>query len=76
MAIEFLFIFVEKYLYKEADKINSRIKDTCDTLDIIDDINNNNNNNNNNNSMIMDISILESFDSANMFPSIDNISAL
>ena len=76
MAIEFLFIFVEKYLYKEADKINSRIEDTCDTLDIIDDINNNNNNNNNNNSMIMDISILESFDSANMFPSIDNISAL
>ena len=53
-------------------------------LDIIDDDddvynnnnNNNNNNNSNNNNMITDIPILESFDIANMFPSIDNIPGL
>ena len=73
-AIEFLSIFVEKYLYKEVDKINSRIKDTPNMLNIIDDINNNNNNNNNNSNMITDSSILVSFDIVNMFPSIDNIS--
>ena len=67
-AIEFLSIFVEKYLYKEVDKINSRIKDTPNMLNIIDDINNNN--------MITDSSILVSFDIVNMFPSIDNISGL
>ena len=42
-AIEFLSTFVEKYLYKEVVKINSRIKDTPDMLDITDDNNNNNN---------------------------------
>ena len=67
-AIEFLSIFVEKYLYKEVDKINSRIKNTPNMLNIIDDINNNN--------MITDSSILVSFDIVNMFPSIDNISGL
>ena len=67
-TIGFLSIFVEKYLYKEVVKINSRIKDTSDMLDIIDDINNNN--------MITDSSILVSFDIVNMFPSIDNISGL
>ena len=50
------------------DKINSRIKDTPNMLNIIDDINNNN--------MITDSSILVSFDIVNMFPSIDNISGL
>ena len=35
-------IFVEKYLYKEVVKINSRIKDTPDMLGIINNINNNN----------------------------------
>ena len=59
-AMAFLSIFVERYLYKEVDKINSRIKDTPDMLDIIDDINNNN--------MITDSSILASFDIVNMFP--------
>ena len=49
-------------------KINSRIKDTPDMLDIIDDINNNN--------KITDSSILVSFDIVSMFPSIDNISGL
>ena len=48
-AIEFLSIFVEKCLYKEVSKINPRIKDTPDMLDITDDINKNNNNNDNNN---------------------------
>ena len=74
-----MFIFAEKYLYKEADKIDSRIKDTSDMLDIIDDdddVYNNNNNNSNNNNMITDIPILESFDIANMFPNIDNIPGL
>ena len=75
-----MFIFAEKYLYKEADKIDSRIKDTSDMLDIIDDddddVYNNNNNNSNNNNMITDIPILKSFDIANMFPSIDNIPGL
>ena len=42
-ATEFLSTFVEKYLYKEVVKINSRIKDTPDMLDITDDNNNNNN---------------------------------
>ena len=41
-------MFLEKYLYKEVNKINPRIKDTPDMLDITDDIDNNNNNNNNN----------------------------
>ena len=67
-AIEFLSMFVEKYLYKKVVKINSKIKDTSDMLDIIDDINNNN--------MIMDSSVLVSFDIVNMFPSIDNTSGL
>ena len=49
------------------DKINSRIKDTPDMLDIID-INNNN--------MITDSSILVCFDIVNMFPSIDDVSSL
>ena len=71
-TIGFLSIFVEKYLYKEVVKINSRIMDTPDMLDTNDAINNNNNNNNNN--MITDSSILVSFDIVNMFPSIDNIS--
>ena len=35
-AIEYLSIFVEKYLYKEVNKIDSTIKDTPDMLNIID----------------------------------------
>ena len=50
------------------NKINSRIKDTPDMLDIIDDINNSN--------MITGNSILVSFDILNIFPSIENISGL
>ena len=68
IAIEFSSTFVEKYLYQEVDKINSRIKETPDMPDIIDDINNSN--------MITDSSILVSFDIVYMFPSIGNISDL
>ena len=50
------------------DKINSRIKDTPNMLNIIDDINNNN--------MITNSSILVSFDIVNMFPSISKFSGL
>ena len=35
-AIGFLSILVDKHLYKEVDKINSRIKDSPDMIDIID----------------------------------------
>ena len=41
-AVEFLSIFVETYLYKEVNKIDSRIKDTPDMLNIIDNINSRN----------------------------------
>ena len=68
IAVEFLPIFVEKYLYMEVVKINSRIKNPSEMLDIIDDINNNN--------MITDSSLLVSFDIVNMIPSIDNVSGL
>ena len=68
IAVEFLSIFVEKYLYMEVVKINSRIKNPSEMLDIIDDINNNN--------MITDSSLLVSFDIFNMILSIDNVSGL
>ena len=41
-AIEYWTIFVEKYLYKEVNKIDSRIKDTPDMLNITDMINDSN----------------------------------
>ena len=65
---ECLSIFVEKYLYKEVNKIDSRIKDTPDMLIIIDMINDNN--------ILTEDSVLFSFDIVNMFPSIDNVSDL
>ena len=61
-AIEYLSIFVEKYLYKEVNKIDSRIKDTPDMLNIIGMINDSN--------ILTEDSVLVSFDFANMFPSI------
>ena len=67
-AIEYLSIFVEKNLYKEVNKIDSRIKDTPDMLNIIDMINNSN--------ILTEDSVLVSFDIVNMFPSIDNVSGL
>ena len=41
-AIKYLSIFVEKYLYKKVNKIDSRIKDTQDMLKIIDMVNGSN----------------------------------
>ena len=67
-AVEFLSIFVENYLYKEVNKIDSRIKDTPDMLNIIDNINSR--------SIITKDSVLVSFDVVNMFPSIDNVLGL
>ena len=67
-AIEYSSIFVEKYLYKEIKKINSRIKDTPNMLNVIDMINDSN--------ILFEDSVLVSFDIVNMFPSIDSFSTL
>ena len=67
-TIEYLSIFVEKYLYKEVNKIDSRIKDTPDMSNIIDMIDDSN--------VLTEDSVLVSFDIVNMFPSIDYISGL
>ena len=66
-AIENLSIFVEKYLYKEAAKLPSRIRDTGHMLDIIDELNA---------IGLPRNCILVSFDVVNMFPSIDNKSGM
>ena len=63
-AAEFLSGFVENYLYKEVNKIESKIKDTPDMLDIIYNINSRN--------IITKDSVLVSFDAVNILPSIDN----
>ena len=67
-AIEHLSIFVEKYLYKEVYKMDSRIKDTLGMLNIIDMINDSN--------ILTEDTALVSFDTVNMFPNIDNVSGL
>ena len=41
IAVESLSIFVEKELYKLAENLRSRIKDTNYMLNIIDNLNNN-----------------------------------
>ena len=66
-AVENLSIFVEKVLYKEVERIPSRIKDTHHMLDIIDNLND---------SDLPEISVLVSFDVVNMLPSIDNESGI
>ena len=63
-AIENLSIFVEKCLFEEVQKIDTRIRDTQHMLDIIDDINNS--------GILNENCMLVSFDVINMFPSIDN----
>ena len=50
-----------------ADRLNSKIKDTNNMLEVIDDINE---------SMLSENCVLVSFDVVNMFPNIDNISGL
>ena len=66
-AVESLSIFVEKELYKLAENLPSRIKDTNDMLNIIDNLNNN---------CIPENAFLISFDVVNMFPSIHNESGI
>ena len=63
-----LSIFVEKRLYSEVLKIESRVKDTSEMLTIIDNLNKSN-------TLTSDCRLV-SFDIINMFPSIDNISGL
>ena len=67
-AVEFLSIFVEYYLYKVVNKIDSRIKDTPDMLNIIDSVNSSH--------IFTKDSVLVTFDVVNMFPSIDNVLSL
>ena len=67
-AIEYLSIFAEKYSYKEVNKKDFAIKDAPDMLNIINMINDSD--------IIIEDSVLVSFDIANMFPSIDNFSDL
>ena len=67
-VLEFLSIFVKNNLYKEVDKIESRIKDTPNMLNITDNINCIN-------ITIKDL-VLVRFDIVNMFPSIDNVLGL
>ena len=66
-AVENLSIFVEKVLYKEVERVSSRIKDTSHMLDIIDNLND---------SDMPENSVLVSFHVVNMFPSIDNESGI
>ena len=68
--IEYLSIFVVKYLYKEVYKIDSKIKGTPDMLNIIDMINDSNILNS------TEDSVPVNFDIVNMFSSIDNVSGL
>ena len=67
-VIENLCIFVEKCLFLEVLKIESRVKDTSKMLAIIDNLNKSN-------TLTSDCSLV-SFDIISMFPSIDNISGL
>ena len=67
-ATEYVLIFVDNYLYKQVNKIDSRVKDTPDMLNIIDMINDSN--------ILTEDSVLVSFDIGNMFPSIDNVSGV
>ena len=64
---EKLLILVEKTLYPLTDRLNSKVKDTNNMLDIIDDINK---------SVLPENYVLVSFDVMNMFPQVDNKSGL
>ena len=66
-VFENLSILVERRLYQLADRLNSKIKDTNNMLEIIDDINK---------SALSENCVLASFDVVNMFPNIDNKSGL
>ena len=57
-AFQNLSIFVEKVLYKEVERLPSRIKDTSHMLDIIDNLND---------SDLPENSVLVSFDVVNIY---------
>ena len=67
-AVENLSIFVERCLYPEVLKIESRIQDTSEMFNFIDYLNKSN--------ILTEDCILVSFDTVNMIPSIDNHSGL
>ena len=67
-AVENLSIFVEKCLFPEVLKIESRVQDTSEMLNFIDFLNDSN--------ILTESCMLVSFDIVNMFPSIDNDCAL
>ena len=62
-AIENLLPFIEVVCAPLTNNIETRIRDTSHLLDIIDNLNS---------EMILDNTILVSFDIVNMYPSIDN----
>ena len=66
-TVEKLFILVEKTLYPIADNLPSKIKDTNNMLEIIFQLNE---------FVLTNNFVLVSFDAVNMFPNIDNRSAL
>ena len=61
-VVEILSMFVKQVLYKKAERIPSRIKDTRHMLDIIDNLNDCN---------LPENSVLVSFDVISIFRSID-----
>ena len=67
-AVENLSIFVEKCLFPEVLKIESRVQDTSEMLNFIDFLNDSN--------ILTENCMLVSFDIVNMFPNIDNESGL
>ena len=66
--MENLSIFVEKCLFPEVLKIETRMQDTRHMLNIVDDLNRNGN--------LHENCLLVSFDVVNMFPSIENKMAI
>ena len=66
-VVEKLSILVEKTLYALADRLNSKIKDTNNMLEIIDNINK---------TVFSENCVLVSFDVVNVFPTIDIKSGL
>ena len=67
-AVENLSIFVEKCLFPEVLKIESRVQDTSEMLNFIDFLNDSN--------ILTENCMLVNFDIVNMFPSINNESGL
>ena len=67
-AVENLLIFVEKCLFPEVLKIETRVQNTSETLNFIDFLNDSN--------ILTENCMLVSFDIVNMFPSTDNESGL